>query len=52
MPPSISPVDPVNRLVEFRPRKEPYDPRHMLAGTTDNGDLMDYTLGSTNMFGK
>jgi len=40
MPPSISPVDPVNRLVEFRPSKEPYDPRHMLAGTTDNGKWM------------
>lgn len=44
MPPSISPVDPVNRLVEFRPSKEPYDPRHMLAGTTDNGDLIDYGI--------
>jgi len=33
--PVIDPVDPVDRLVDFTPSKQPYDPRHMLAGTLD-----------------
>jgi len=34
--PSLTPSsDPVNRAIGFEPTKAPYDPRHMLAGTTD-----------------
>ena len=31
---AIASADPVSRDVEFVPTKAPYDPRHMLAGTT------------------
>ena len=38
LPQSVASLDPPERLVEFRPTKQAYDPRHMLAGTTtDNG---------------
>lgn len=38
LPQSVTSLDPPERLVEFRPTKQAYDPRHMLAGTTtDNG---------------
>ncbi|NEU35499.1 hypothetical protein GN156_33125, partial [bacterium LRH843] len=30
--PIISPVDPIEREIEFMPTKTPYDPRWMLAG--------------------
>lgn len=30
--PIISPVDPIDRLIDFKPTKAPYDPRWMLAG--------------------
>lgn len=33
--PMLKPVDPVDRDIEFVPTKTPYDPRHMLAGVTD-----------------
>eukprot|EP00441_Pelagodinium_beii_P031460 CAMPEP_0197637908 /NCGR_PEP_ID=MMETSP1338-20131121/12992_1 /TAXON_ID=43686 ORGANISM="Pelagodinium beii, Strain RCC1491" /NCGR_SAMPLE_ID=MMETSP1338 /ASSEMBLY_ACC=CAM_ASM_000754 /LENGTH=2142 /DNA_ID=CAMNT_0043210401 /DNA_START=44 /DNA_END=6472 /DNA_ORIENTATION=+ len=33
-PPLLEPTDPVSRDVTFTPSKRPYDPRHMLAGTT------------------
>ena len=38
MPQSIAAMDPVDRLVDFRPTKQPYDPRHMLTGAADNGN--------------
>ena len=34
MPAILEPSDPVSRDVTFTPSKRPYDPRHMLAGTT------------------
>eukprot|EP00930_Biecheleria_cincta_P026761 TRINITY_DN18824_c0_g1_i1.p1 TRINITY_DN18824_c0_g1~~TRINITY_DN18824_c0_g1_i1.p1 ORF type:complete len:2162 (-),score=504.14 TRINITY_DN18824_c0_g1_i1:27-6512(-) len=33
-PPILEPTDPVDRDVTFVPTKRPYDPRHMIAGTT------------------
>eukprot|EP00928_Gymnodinium_smaydae_P037781 TRINITY_DN26188_c0_g1_i1.p1 TRINITY_DN26188_c0_g1~~TRINITY_DN26188_c0_g1_i1.p1 ORF type:complete len:2149 (+),score=434.34 TRINITY_DN26188_c0_g1_i1:43-6489(+) len=33
-PPLIVPADPPDRAIQFMPTKAPYDPRHMLAGTT------------------
>ena len=38
MPQSIAAMDPVDRLVDFRPTKQPYDPRHMLTGAAENGN--------------
>eukprot|EP00933_Yihiella_yeosuensis_P029464 TRINITY_DN23109_c0_g1_i1.p1 TRINITY_DN23109_c0_g1~~TRINITY_DN23109_c0_g1_i1.p1 ORF type:complete len:2264 (+),score=566.09 TRINITY_DN23109_c0_g1_i1:79-6870(+) len=35
-PPATLPVDLPSRPVEFLPTKQPYDPRHMLAGTTNS----------------
>lgn len=32
MIPIVEPVDPIDRLIDFVPTKEPYDPRWMLAG--------------------
>jgi len=34
--PFLTPVDPVDRLIDFVPTKSPYDPRHMLAGMDHN----------------
>ncbi|CAL1131713.1 unnamed protein product [Cladocopium goreaui] len=56
LPQSISSTDPLDRSVEFRPTKQPYDPRHMLAGTTtgngkwlsgffDRGSFVEYMAG-------
>eukprot|EP00928_Gymnodinium_smaydae_P014612 TRINITY_DN15382_c0_g1_i1.p1 TRINITY_DN15382_c0_g1~~TRINITY_DN15382_c0_g1_i1.p1 ORF type:complete len:2081 (+),score=604.78 TRINITY_DN15382_c0_g1_i1:101-6343(+) len=39
VPPYISPVDKVDRQVAFMPTKAPYDPRHMLAGVTVDGEF-------------
>eukprot|EP00442_Polarella_glacialis_P024751 CAMPEP_0115061710 /NCGR_PEP_ID=MMETSP0227-20121206/8152_1 /TAXON_ID=89957 /ORGANISM="Polarella glacialis, Strain CCMP 1383" /LENGTH=2235 /DNA_ID=CAMNT_0002447029 /DNA_START=29 /DNA_END=6736 /DNA_ORIENTATION=+ len=50
------PLDPPSRPVEFVPTKQPYDPRHMLAGTTaadgawvggffDRGSFQEYLAG-------
>jgi acetyl-CoA carboxylase/biotin carboxylase 1 len=38
LPPLIPMTDPVSREVEFTPTKEPYDPRHMLAGVRIGGE--------------
>lgn len=39
--PSLESTDPIERDIEFTPSKTPYDPRHMLAGfTDDNGKFM------------
>jgi len=54
--PVIEPTDPVDRDVTFVPSKVPYDPRHMLAGTTspegerlsgffDEGTFQEYLEG-------
>jgi acetyl-CoA carboxylase/biotin carboxylase 1 len=51
-----SPVDPPEREIDFLPSKMPYDPRHMLAGTTlpgggelsgffDKGTFKEYLAG-------
>jgi len=37
LPPIMSSMDPLERLIEFVPTKAPYDPRHMLAGTKIEG---------------
>jgi len=39
-PPILEPTDPVERDVSFTPSKRPYDPRHMLAGTTSDGQKL------------
>ena len=39
MPQSIAAMDPIDRLVDFRPTKQPYDPRHMLTGAAENGNF-------------
>ena len=55
-PAAIASADPVSRDVEFVPTKAPYDPRHMLAGTTapdggylsgflDKGTFKEYLAG-------
>ena len=44
MAPALPTSDPVNRAIEFMPTKTPYDPRHMLAGTT-NPETGDYVSG-------
>jgi len=54
--PVVSSGDPIERPVEFLPTKTPYDPRHMLAGTTlpdgtfvsgffDKGSFKEYLGG-------
>jgi len=56
IPPILEPTDAVARDVTFVPSKRPYDPRHMLAGTTtpegtrltgffDNGSFQEYLDG-------
>jgi len=40
LPPRISVVDPVDRLIDFVPTTSPYDPRHMLAGTMVDGQWL------------
>merc|ERR1719343_492691 len=35
----ISPLDPIQREIQFIPTKAPYDPRHMLAGTFVDGEF-------------
>jgi len=56
VPPMIAPIDPVERDITFIPSKRPYDPRHMLAGTTtpqgqtltgffDEGSFKEYLEG-------
>ncbi|CAJ1399376.1 unnamed protein product [Effrenium voratum] len=37
LPQEVAPLDPPSRSVDFRPTKQPYDPRHMLAGAMQNG---------------
>mmetsp|Transcript_96126 Transcript_96126/g.215116 ORF Transcript_96126/g.215116 Transcript_96126/m.215116 type:complete len:642 (-) Transcript_96126:42-1967(-) len=55
-PPCLPPVDPVDRDIAFVPSASPYDPRHMLAGTTtpegtylsgffDEGTFQEYLQG-------
>ncbi|KAA0173957.1 hypothetical protein FNF27_04518 [Cafeteria roenbergensis] len=34
--PGTASIDPVDRTIGFVPRGEPYDPRHLIAGTTDS----------------
>lgn len=56
IPPILEPMDPVSREVTFMPSKTPYDPRHMLEGTTtpeggkltgffDEGTFKEYLPG-------
>jgi acetyl-CoA carboxylase / biotin carboxylase 1 len=42
--PKLPTADPINRKIEFMPTKTPYDPRHMLAGTT-NPETGDFVSG-------
>eukprot|EP00913_Durusdinium_trenchii_P021985 g20658.t1 len=55
-PPMLDPLDPISREVTFVPSKTPYDPRHMLAGTSlpegskltgffDEGTFREYLPG-------
>mmetsp|Transcript_28574 Transcript_28574/g.51772 ORF Transcript_28574/g.51772 Transcript_28574/m.51772 type:complete len:2160 (-) Transcript_28574:247-6726(-) len=55
-PQAVLPADPPSRAVEFVPSKSPYDPRHMIAGTTtpsgtwlggffDEGSFEEYLAG-------
>eukprot|EP00930_Biecheleria_cincta_P026767 TRINITY_DN18824_c0_g4_i1.p1 TRINITY_DN18824_c0_g4~~TRINITY_DN18824_c0_g4_i1.p1 ORF type:complete len:2184 (-),score=502.75 TRINITY_DN18824_c0_g4_i1:163-6714(-) len=55
-PKALDALDPASRPVEFVPTKQPYDPRHMLAGTTtaegawisgffDKGSFQEYLSG-------
>merc|ERR1719262_1420804 len=56
LPPAVQPLDPPHRDITFTPTKAPYDPRHMLAGTTtpegvslsgffDEGSFQEYLGG-------
>lgn len=48
--PVIDPIDPVDRIIEFAPSKQPYDPRHMLAGKNSSQSSCNLpgTLDSNN----
>jgi len=55
-PKAVDSTDPASRTIDFLPTKQPYDPRHMLAGTTtaegawmsgffDKGSFQEYLSG-------
>eukprot|EP00930_Biecheleria_cincta_P045474 TRINITY_DN31337_c0_g1_i1.p1 TRINITY_DN31337_c0_g1~~TRINITY_DN31337_c0_g1_i1.p1 ORF type:complete len:2185 (+),score=477.67 TRINITY_DN31337_c0_g1_i1:90-6644(+) len=55
-PKAVDSTDPASRIIDFQPTKQPYDPRHMLAGTTtaegawmsgffDKGSFEEYLSG-------
>jgi hypothetical protein len=53
----MEPTDPIERLVEFQPTKDPYDPRWMLAGKQlENGSFergfFDYKSWTETMGGR